>query len=96
MRFLIAGLVCLALAIGLTEYTRRHPTTKEPVEEAVGDPAKPKLPKAVAALLELAEAGTEPLEADAALAEVLQAPKASPLAGFAPVVEGDLPVSEQT
>lgn len=93
MRFLIAGLVCLALAIGLTEYTRRHPTTKtEPdattEQGEAGGPKKPKLPKAVATLIELGEAGTEALETDAALAAVLEAPKAAPLSGFAPLTEG--------
>lgn len=93
MRFLIAGLVCLAIGIGLTEYNRRHPSTKvdstESADLSPGDgPKKAALPKEVAKLVELDAAGTEALVADAALAAALQAPTAAALSGFASLTEG--------
>jgi|APLak6261679142_1056127.scaffolds.fasta_scaffold00006_117 hypothetical protein len=98
MRFLIAGLVCLVLGIALTEYTRRNPSkTEKPAEVGAGEqtaPKKPKLPRAVAELLELGEAGTEAMSASPELAALLQAPTTPALSGFNPVTEGTFTARE--
>ena len=91
MRFLIAGLTCLALGIALTEYSRRHPTKAEPTDTAVDDkagPKKPKLPRAVAELLDVAAPGAEAMSASPELATALSAPTKPALAGFSAVTEG--------
>lgn len=94
MRFLIAGLVCLAIGLSFTEYTRRHPpkkdgeasTTTEPTTD--DGPKKPKWPPAVATLLELDEKGTDAPVASPELAALLTVPADAANAGFAPVVGG--------
>lgn len=90
MRFLIAGLVCLLVGIGLTEYQRRNPTKTETAEaETTTDgKKKPKLPKAVAALLETAEPGTDTPGTAPELAALLSVPEGAPVNGFKPVAGG--------
>ncbi|MDP2274830.1 MAG: hypothetical protein Q8N23_16855 [Archangium sp.] len=94
MRFLLAGLACLLLGIGLTEYMRRHPskvdgsTTTEPEAAPDGTKKKPKYPAAVAALLETDAAGSDTPATAPELAELLSAPKGEPIAGFAPIAGG--------
>lgn len=94
MRFLLAGLACLLLGIGLTEYMRRNPakpdgstTTTEP-ETTPDGKKKPRYPKEVAALLETGASGTENPAASPELAELLSAPTGEPVAGFAPIAGG--------
>jgi hypothetical protein len=94
MRFLIAGLVLLAIGISITEYTRRNPPKKDgdstPTAETPADPGpkKPKWPAAVATLLELDEKGSEPSSASPELAALLSVPTDAPLSGFAPAAGG--------
>lgn len=93
MRFLLAGLVCLSLGIGLTEYMRRNPATKgdSPTTEPETLPSgkkKPSYPKAVAALLELDAAGTDTPSASPELAALLSTPEAAPVAGFSAIAGG--------
>ena len=94
MRFLIAGLVCLAIGISLTEYTRRNPpgaTASSTTDDgAKTDDAakKPKWPKAVATLLELDAAGTDTPGNSPELAALLTVPTDAPIAGYAPTVGG--------
>ena len=94
MRFLLAGLACLALGIGLTEYMRRHPTksdgsstTTEPETLASGK-KKPSYPKAVASLLETDAPGTDTPTAAPELAALLTAPTGEPVAGFSGIAGG--------
>jgi hypothetical protein len=99
MRFFLAGLVCLALGIGLTEYMRRHPgksdkaTTTEP-ETLPNGKKKPSYPKAVAALLETDAPGTDAPGASPELAALLTAPTGEPVAGFAPIAGGTFTARE--
>lgn len=73
MRTLLAGLVCLAIGIGLTEYQRRHPTKTDGTEEKAPDkkPAKATLP-----LVETDAAGTDTPGPGAELQALLEAPPA--------------------
>ncbi|MBL8917097.1 MAG: hypothetical protein JNM17_40705 [Archangium sp.] len=92
MRLLIAGLVCLAIGLTFTEYTRRHPpgkpeTTDTP-EPSNDGPKKPKWPEAVAPLLEVEANGTDSPTASPELAALLTVPTDAVNAGFAPVVGG--------
>lgn len=93
MRVLIAGLACLLLGVGLTEYMRRHPSkaegssTTEP-EVTPDGKKKPKYPKAVATLLENEGPGTEALVAAPELAALLSTPTSEPVAGFSPIAGG--------
>ena len=92
MRFLLAGLACLALGIGLTEYMRRHPaptstSTPEP-ETLPSGKKKPSYPKAVATLLETEAAGTDAPTASPELAELLSVPQGAAVAGFSPIAGG--------
>ena len=92
MRFLLAGLVCLALGIGLTEYMRRHPATSssstaEP-ETLPNGKKKPSYPRAVAALLETDAVGTDVPSASPELAALLATPENAPVAGFSPIAGG--------
>lgn len=93
MRFLLAGLACLVVGIGLTEYMRRNPAkadggvTTEP-ELTQGGKKKPNYPEAVAKLLELDAPGTDTPTADAEVAAALSVPEAAPVAGFTPIAGG--------
>ncbi|MFT3713179.1 MAG: hypothetical protein QM817_36455 [Archangium sp.] len=94
MRFLIAGLVCLAIGLSITEYTRRNPPkkdgeTSETTPETKDDgPKKPKWPAPIASLLELDAAGTDTSGPAADFATLLTVPTDAAVAGFAPVVGG--------
>lgn len=99
MRFLLVGLACLLLGIGLTEYNRRHAsksdTTAEPADPATPEgKKKPKYPKAVAALLETAPAGTDAPTASPELASLLSVPEGSAGGGFAPIAGGSFVARE--
>lgn len=98
MRILLAGLVCLAIGISLTEYLRRHPTKTDATETTPTDAAdgtkKPKYPKAVAALLELDAAGTDEPTASPELAALLSAPEGEATAGFMPIAAGTFQARE--
>lgn len=97
MRFLVAGLVLIAIGIGLTEYSRR--TGKGAAAEVAkpddaaspGEPSKPKLPAKVAALLAVAPAPADDVlgAADEAtqLLSTLKA-DAPPIGGFSPLLSG--------
>jgi hypothetical protein len=54
MRFLVAGLVLIVVGIGLTEYTRRHPSEdkKAGVEKAKKVKNAPTAPPTMTALIE--------------------------------------------
>lgn len=91
MRTLVAGLVCLVIGIGVTEYARRNPSkTEETSDTTTKDkaPSKPALPKAVAALLETDEAGADSPGNDAELAALLTMPKLDDDANFPAVAGG--------
>lgn len=93
MRILIAGLVALAIGVGLTEYQRRHPVkSDEAGTTGASDPAagekKPKYPKAVAALLELEPAGADAPTASPELAALLTVPEAPAVSGFTFIAGG--------
>ena len=94
MRFLLAGLACLALGVGLTEYNRRHASKTDPTSAEPADPGtpdgkkKPKYPKAVATLLETDVPGTDSPTASPELASSLSVPEGSAAAGFAPIAGG--------
>ncbi len=97
MRTLVAGLVCLLIGIGITEYTRRQgtktdsPVTAEPATP--GKPSKPALPRAVAELLETDAAGTDTPGQDADLAALLTVPTLD-AAGFPAVAGGTFEARE--
>ena len=83
MRFLVAGLVLVSLAIGLSEYSRRHPTGQVEAPSPAAAPARPPLLDTDAAPAENA-APIEPFE------QRLAAPgDVTPQSGFVPVVRGD-------
>jgi hypothetical protein len=90
MRILIAGLVCLLVGVGLTEYQRRHPpeAKDETTETKPDGTKKPKLPKEVAALLETDAPGTDTPAASPELAALLTTPEGAPVSGFSPVAGG--------
>jgi hypothetical protein len=94
MRFLIAGLVCLAIGLSITEYTRRNPPGKEgeasqTTPDAKDDgPKKPKWPAPVASLLELDAPGTDTSGPSADFATLLTVPTDAAISGFSPVVGG--------
>lgn len=97
MRILIAGLVCLALGIGFTEYLRRHPGKTERAAEPEATPGgkkKPTYPKAVAALLETDEAGTDAPGPSPELSALLSTPPGEPTRGFAPIAGGTFTARE--
>ena len=96
MRLLIAGLVCLALGIGLTEYFRRHPTekTEAPADGAPAGKKKPKLSSAQEKLLTTAPPGSEPRERAPELQALLQTPGTDSLEGFVPVATGKFEARE--
>lgn len=74
MRTLLAGLVCLAIGIGLTEYQRRHPKKIDGVEE----PATPKpTVKPTLPLVETDAAGTDTPGPGSELQALLETPPAS-------------------
>ncbi len=79
MRTLLAGLVCLAIGIGLTEYQRRHPKKADGTEEkeTPKTPAKPALPKGVAELLETDAPGTDTPAPGTELEALLSTPAAN-------------------
>jgi hypothetical protein len=92
MRFLLLGLALLGLAVGLTEYDRRHPSA---AHEATPD-AKPEVPAGVKALL-----ATTPPSPDvpgpASFAQEVQAklkPGTATVGGFTTVMTADLPARE--
>jgi hypothetical protein len=98
MRFLLAGLACLALGIGFTEYLRRHPakgssTTTEP-ETLPNGKKKPSYPKAVAALLETDAPGTDTPGASPELAALLSTPEGAAVSGFTPIAGGTFTARE--
>jgi hypothetical protein len=98
MRFLLAGLACLLLGIGLTEYMRRNPPksageTSEPAVTPDGK-KKPQYPRAVATLLETAPAGTDMPTASPELAALLSVPPGEPVSGFAPIAGGTFTARE--
>ncbi|PZR07171.1 MAG: hypothetical protein DI536_28340 [Archangium gephyra] len=77
MRTLVAGLVCLVIGIGITEYARRNPSKTEAGAETDtkdNTPSKPKWPKEVATLLETEAPGTDAPGTDAELAALLTVP----------------------
>ena len=81
MRFLVAGVVLVLLAIGLSEYSRRHPTHSDASSPAAA-PVRP-------ALLDTAPAPAEAPAPSEMLAKLLEAPgDATAQSGFAPVVTG--------
>jgi hypothetical protein len=95
MRFLIAGLVLLALAVALTEYTRRTGTkpTGDTAQDATGGgEKKPALPEKLAKLLETTslESADEPFPPDAG-AEFFASLKTGGAAvgGFSPLLAGN-------
>jgi hypothetical protein len=91
MRFLIAGVACLALGISLTEYLRRHPSKADDTATTETTPTgkkRPKLPRAVAELLETEAAGTDAPAASAELGALLSVPERAPVAGFKPIAAG--------
>ncbi len=98
MRSLLAGLLCLLVGIGITEYNRRNPaksddkTTTEP--ETTPGGKKPNYPKAVAALLETAPAGTDTPTAPPELAELVKVPEGEAVKGFAPIAGGTFSARE--
>jgi hypothetical protein len=99
MRILIAGLVCLALGIGFTEYMRRNPAKSDKASDAEpatpdGKKKKPKYPKAVAELLETAAPGTDTPSPSPDLAALLSAPTGEPTKGFAPIAGGSFTARE--
>lgn len=100
MRFLLAGLACLALGIGLTEYNRRHASKTDTTSTEPADPTspgakkKPKYPRAVAALLETDTAGTDTPTASPELAALLSVPAGSAGGGFAPIAGGGFSTRE--
>lgn len=71
MRTLLAGLVCLAIGIGLTEYQRRHPKKTDGTEEKTPEkkPAKATLP-----LLETDAAGSDTPGPGSELQALLETP----------------------
>ena len=89
MRSLIAGLVCLIIGIGLTEYQRRHPTVSEAKTED-GSPKKKttRLSSEMEALIALDAPGTEGREVSAELQALLAAPGGPELHGFSEVTTG--------
>ena len=98
MRSLLAGLLCLLVGIGLTEYNRRNPAktddkTTEPDVTPTGK-KKPNYPKAVAALLETAPAGTDTPTAPPEVAALLSVPEGQPVSGFAPIAGGTFSARE--
>ena len=98
MRFLLAGLACLVLGIGLTEYMRRRPATEgssttEP-ETLPNGKKKPSYSKAVAALLETDAAGTDAPVTSPELSALLTTPEASPAAGFSAIAGGTFAARE--
>lgn len=100
MRFLIAGLLCLALGIGLTEYLRRHPDAQMEKSDAAEPPApagkkKPAHPKAVADLLEVEAPSPDiPLSLASELSALLSTPSTQAQGGFAPVAAGPFTARE--
>ncbi len=99
MRILLAGLACLVVGIGLTEYMRRHPaktegsSTLEP-ETLPNGKKKPSYPRAVAALLETDAAGTDAPSTSPELAALLSTPEAAPVAGFSSIAGGTFAARE--
>lgn len=99
MRILIAGLVALAIGVGLTEYQRRHPAKTGATETSGATDAepgakKPKHPKAVAALLETEPGGTDAPTASPELAALLSTPAGDAVAGFKPIATGTVQARE--
>jgi hypothetical protein len=88
MRSLLAGLACLVIGIGITEYSRRHAAKADSTPADAAGHEKAKLPKEVATLLELEPAGTEPNAASSELNAVLDTPHDAAVAGFTPVGSG--------
>lgn len=98
MRSLLAGLLCLLVGIGFTEYKRRNPAktddkTTEPDVTPTGK-KKPNYPKEVAALLETAPAGTDTPTATPELAALLSVPEGEAVSGFAPIAGGTFSARE--
>jgi hypothetical protein len=87
MRFLIVGLVLVSLAIGLSEYARRHPASPAEAEaSAAAAAARSRSP-----LLETEAPTAESPAAIEPFAKLLEAPGEVPAqAGFEPVLRGPL------
>lgn len=95
MRFLIAGLALVLLAIGLAEYDRRHPQKKNEGVEAATTPGKPALPAKVQALLETTSAPSDSPAPAEPFAQLLTPPaQGTALEGFTSVVTGDFAARE--
>lgn len=96
MRFLIAGLACLAVGIASTEYSRRHPAQDEsnPSSPEAPTTKKKTYPKAVATLLETEPAGTDTPTASPELAALLSSPRGDAKSGFTAVAEGTFTARE--
>lgn len=96
MRFLVAGLVLLAIGIGLTEYSRRTggtPPASSPTAD--GGTKAPALPKKVAALLETLPPGEDEPAAPDAFSAKLSLPHDLPTGGvFQGVAGGDFVARE--
>jgi hypothetical protein len=94
MRFLIAGVALVLLAVGLAEYDRRHPHAKDGAATPT-TPGKPTLPASVQALLETTPPGADsPAPVDPYTALLTPPVQANALNGFAPVVSGDFAARE--
>ncbi len=95
MRFLLVGLALLALAVGLTEYDRRHPPAASDAPEH-GPAAKPELPASVKTLLATASPAPD-VPGPAALVQEVQSklkPANAVVGGFTTVMTADLPARE--
>lgn len=91
MRFLVAGLVLIALGVGLTEYTRRHPSETKKAEATGAKKVKaaPTAPPTMTALIEtVAPAPDTAAPTDTFDVESLRAAKGEVAPGFSSLLRG--------
>lgn len=97
MRFLVAGLVLIAVGIGVSEWTRRHPSEKKTEKGATkvkNAPLAPPTMKGLVATVASAPDEAGPLEPLASELTALATTTGDAVTGFTPVMRGQVKVRE--